>query len=148
VSRLDPTTEESPRAVPADSEEMKRVTALRTCGGSIQLAGALLLIAGASGFIVRIATGAWPEFLGYRLSQFLSPLLTALVLVSGIAALGLGQRIKRGSVTAAKWFSGLAWISLLVCVGLLWLSGRGTYEVLLFAFLAVDSTVAVLYARR
>lgn len=128
--------------------ETERMPLARACGVSIQLGAALFLLAGLAGFAVRAATGEWPAFLSHKLSTPASAAALALVTFFGASAIVLAQRIKKGNVPAAKWFTAASSLVLLLALFHLAATGRGWYEMLLSAFLALDGAVAMSCAQR
>jgi hypothetical protein len=67
----------------------------------------------------------------------------ALVTFFSASAIVLAQRIKKGNLRAAKWFTAVSSLVLLLALFHLAATGRGWYEMLLLAFLAVDGAVAM-----
>lgn len=129
----------------ADTERRPLV---RACGASIQFGTALFLIAGLAGFVVRAATGEWPALLSHELSPAGSAAGVALVTFFGVSGLVLGQRIKKGNLCAAKWFTAASVPLLLLALFHIVVTGRGWYEMLLLAFLTLDGAAAMSCAQR
>lgn len=126
-------------------EEPSRTAALRVCGTGIQFAAALFLLGGLSGFVIRLATGEWPEFLDHHLSPVVSALVLTLLTVFSVTAILLGQKTKEGNLRAIKCLTLMSWVVFASSLFHLFATGRGWYEMLLCGFLAVDSLVAMAY---
>ena len=130
------------------ASRLRALNVVRHCGRSIQIGAALFLLAGVSGFIVRVVTGEWPEFLGRSLSTLFSAGATTLITLFGVAGIWFGKKIMRGSLRATRMFTVIAWLFVMLSTAILIATaGDGWYEVLLWLFLAVDSSVALAYMR-
>ena len=116
---------------------------LKHTGRGMQLGSAMFLLGGGAGLVSRVVGGEWPEVMGCSRQPLLSLALFSLAASFGVTGIILGHRARQGNRKGCMSYAVIAWIILLALLLHLAWCGSGWYEVLIAAFLALDTTVLV-----